>query len=181
MTRTGRSRAVALSLALALLLTACSGDDEATSEGAPSGGGRPASTAGKTAAPASAGDPCTMLTGEQIKTATGLGVVSSKRTKPSPGDSAIDKCDWELSGDDFETIRLGAFPPAQAQAYFDADKEGMLPVPGIGTNARWDDKLSALSVIKADLAFDLIVLIDPKEKRRPAAETLARNVLANRG
>ncbi len=71
------------------------------------------------------------------------------------------------------------YPPGEARAYFDSGKENGAPVAGPGQEASWDEELSSLDVIDGDVAFFLQPLTQPLEGRRPAAEALARDVLAN--
>ena len=172
-----RQRAQRLGVMAAVLVmvtTACGGGDGESSadDGAPA-------AESKSASGATTRDPCTLLTTAQIKAASGFGVVSSQRKEPALGDSPFDTCDWKLDGPNFETLRLSLFPPKEARAYFEAGKSSEEPVAGIGTEASWDTKLNALGVIKGDFAFSVQPLIDPRDRRRPAAEALARNVLAN--
>ncbi len=69
------------------VVAACGGTGEQ-----PGGDASPSAEGGGQAGSA-VGDPCALLTSEQITRATGYGVVSSQRTEPSAGDSAIDDCD----------------------------------------------------------------------------------------
>ena len=176
MTRRQHARRLRLMAAvlLAVLTTACGGgEDESSTDG-----GAPAAES-KSASAATTRDPCTLLTTAQITAASGLGVVGSQRKEPALGDSPFDTCDWRLDGSNFETLRLSVYPSKDARAYFEAGKGSEQPVAGIGMEASWDTKLSALGVIKGDFAFSVQPLIHPRDRRRPAAEALARNVLAN--
>lgn len=127
----------------------------------------------------STGDPCGLLTNDEITAATDLPVIGSQHRPPSAGDSPFDTCDWELDGDNFETLRLSISPADQARDYFDAGKTDPVPILNLGDEAYWEEHLTNINVIQDDFSFSIQPLLQPGKDRRFAAEALARNVRAN--
>ncbi|HEV2069823.1 MAG TPA: hypothetical protein VGR26_08520, partial [Acidimicrobiales bacterium] len=167
-------RVVVATILAVSLLAACGGGNDGDS----SGDGAAASEEG-TGDGGSIGDPCGLLTNEEITAATDLPVIGSQHRPPSAGDSPFDTCDWELDGGNFETLRLSISPADQAREYFDAGKTDPVPIPDLGDEAYWEEHLTNINVIEGNFSFSIQPLLQEGKDRRAAAEALARNVLAN--
>jgi len=158
-------RAIVTSAVAGALLAGCGGNSPP-----PPPAGRPPAPKTGAAAPAKI-DPCSILTADDLKAATGKAVESSEH-------GAQDNVCWFKLGEAGKILFV-VYTSAPKETFQGARGE---PVPGLGDEARWNKTIGMLAVLKGQVSFSITMppsmVVGNPDECFAAAKALAAKVIA---